>query len=812
MADYETCRAALEDLLRDPINAHTDRNEANTRFQLIDRLFIQCLGWSHVDVDLEEAQGREYADYVFKVGPERQSVLIVEAKREGQYFEVPAGKTGLHYSLASLQRDSEELNNAIRQALGYCQSRGVPFAAVANGHQVVAFLASRSDGVPPLNGQALIFSSLGHMYDHFYELWQALSRPGIESRNLLSLLARDHRPELPPKLSSTISNYPGLKRRNPFQADLQILSELVLEDLENTGELEEHFLRDCYCASGALSQYALTSKHILQARYAALYDTTSPGPPTTPVADRQEISPQLLADSLSRRPILLIGDVGVGKTTFTRYLVKIAAAEQFEHSIAIFLDLGTQATLTESLRDFTLTEIERQLLDTYDIDIHEHAFVRAVYKPELQRFQKGIYAQLLESDPKEYLSHELRRLTELIDRRQDHIMRSLQHVSGSWHRTVVLFIDNCDQRTDSVQQEAFLIAQEIAERWPVTVFLALRPPTFYRSSKQGALTGYHPKAFTVAPPRIDRVIERRLHFALGICSGQIPSSAVSDKTRMELQSLRTLIYLFLESLERDDRLYEFIDNVCAGNVRQALGIVRNFFGSGHVDTQKWLIRLEETGTYYVPPHEFVRAVIYGDSEYYDPERSPLCNLFDLSRPDPREHFLLPMIVAELNAMQGIGTQEGFVEQARIFDLFQRSGFVPEQVHFAVARGIRSNVLEGSGRWVPEDEEQGLPGAVRPTAKGLYHVVRLCHMFTYLDAVVVDTPILDPDLRSEIRNVSHIDERLVRAELFRKYLDNLWLPFSGSASAFSWQDASEDVGREIDRIRDRRPRREVNARV
>ena len=40
----------------------------------------------------------------------------------------------------------------MEQAAGYCQSRGVPYAAVSNGHQFVIFVATRSDGIPPFEG------------------------------------------------------------------------------------------------------------------------------------------------------------------------------------------------------------------------------------------------------------------------------------------------------------------------------------------------------------------------------------------------------------------------------------------------------------------------------------------------------------------------------------------------------------------------------------------------------------------------------------------------------------------------------------
>jgi hypothetical protein len=93
------------------------------------------------------------------------------------------------------------------------------------------------------------------MLEHFLELWQALSKPGIEEKRLLSRLIGDIVPKLPQKLSATLTTYPGVKSRNVFQANLQILSELVIEDILHSNELRKQFLEECYSQSGALSQY-----------------------------------------------------------------------------------------------------------------------------------------------------------------------------------------------------------------------------------------------------------------------------------------------------------------------------------------------------------------------------------------------------------------------------------------------------------------------------------------------------------------------------------------------------------------------------
>ncbi len=153
--DPEEYRSNLENLVNWYASNIAQRNESTTRLQLIDRLFFECLGWSkEEDVILEEPYGGDYADYTF-LAPRR--ILIVEAKREGNYFEVPVGKDKLEYSLRSLMRDFPPLKAAIEQVSGYCQSRGIPFAVVCNGHQLVAFVATRDDGLPPFDSNALVF-------------------------------------------------------------------------------------------------------------------------------------------------------------------------------------------------------------------------------------------------------------------------------------------------------------------------------------------------------------------------------------------------------------------------------------------------------------------------------------------------------------------------------------------------------------------------------------------------------------------------------------------------------------------------------
>jgi hypothetical protein len=91
----------------------------------------------------------------------------------------------------------------------------------------------------------------------------------------------------------------------------------------------------------------------------------------------------------------------------------------------------------------------------------------------------------------------------------------------------------------------------------------------------------------------------------------------------------------LHSFEKNDELNSFVDNLSGGNIRRALDFLNAFIGSGHVNATRILANQQEQGFYMISVHEFMRAVIFGDNEHYDPSTFPIANLFDISTPDAR---------------------------------------------------------------------------------------------------------------------------------------------------------------------------------
>ena len=138
-----------------------------------------------------------------------------------------------------------------------------------------------------------------------------------------------------------------------FKNELKILGDLVLEDIATAPELEEEFLKQCYSTSPMLSEYALVSREILEARYSAL-PSLEAEVSVAPAHGASGVSPDLqtdvLAGSIARRPLILLGDVGVGKSMFIRHFVRVDAREVMERSIVLSIDFGREPALADDFK------------------------------------------------------------------------------------------------------------------------------------------------------------------------------------------------------------------------------------------------------------------------------------------------------------------------------------------------------------------------------------------------------------------------------------------------------------------------------
>ncbi len=781
----------------------TNRNEATTRLHLIDKLLQDCLGWKSIDISAEENYDKTYADYVLSVDGRRFAIL--EAKREGIYFELPLDHDDIEYSIEYLCKDNKQIKEALKQVIQYCNERGTEVGIVSNGWQIIALIATRSDGISPLEGKAIIFDSIEKMETNFIDFYNLLSKEGIQKKRLLHRLIDSASDTLPFKLSEQIVGYPGKQTRNELQTELKILAELVIEDISTNKEIQTNFIRECYIPTGTLTNYALLSKKILMSRYEMLFDEEQKQTAKSISSKNETFGREIIAESISKRPILLIGDVGVGKTMFIKNFIFIAAGEVTRNAITLYIDLGQQANISADIREAILEIIDDQLLKEHKIDIKERNFVRGTYREEIARFKQSYFSDLKKIDDKELDKREINFIDSLVRNKEKHIKTSLEHISRKEKKQILLFLDNADQREESTQQTVFLMAQEFASSWPLAVFVSIRPETYYSSKKRGALKAYHTKSFTILPPDIYDVIKKRLEFALKITKGEMPLNYPAG-LKLETKNLENYINILLYSFDRDKQLIEFIVNICSGDLRFALDLINIFLGSGHVNVSKILKIYEQQGFYQVPIHEFLRAIIFGDNLYYDPNTSPVQNLIDIKSSSKNEHFLLLILLDFIYRSKKTPGTEGYISSSEIFSYLQNCGYREKQVSDAVLLAIKYGLIQGK---IKETNIISIPETLCITTSGAYHFLKLIKLFIYLDAIIVDTPILDDQLRASLQSsiINHdIFNRLENCRKIISYLDSCWNEINENKIAFRWKEYSSVILEDIRSIEERARRK------
>ena len=790
---FDEGKNALKALLKEFQEKTFNWNEAETRFQFIDRLLTNCLGWPRTAIKLEQPHDRQFADYLLG----SPTKIIWEAKKEGTYFELPVNIGGKPIqSLSSIMGVSPKAEKAIKQVHNYCINRGVEFAVICNGIQMIAFLAIRI-GSAPLKGQALVFRDHEYMNTNFAKMWQNLSPEGVEERRLYRLLTTGTSTSVPPKPSSYLFRYPTARYQSDEQSVLQTLSEIIIEDVPKTEDVEANFFRECYCETGALSRYSLLSKKLLASRYAALFSNDKKQPKIKPASKKNsplKITSDIMTEAFAQRPIVLLGDVGVGKTSFIKQLMLLKASNEFQNSINIYIDLGSKAALEKDMKIFIINEITRQLFSKYKVDTSASNFVRGVYDSEVKRFQNSIHGEAYKQDKKKYNEYLLQMLTKFLDDKPTHLQRCIEHLSKARKQQVILILDNSDQRPTDIQQAAFIAAQEFASEWNAIVFIAVRPQTFFQSKRSGAFSAYSHRVFTIAPPRPELVIKKRLEFALSVSEGRV-SSEKMQRITINMNNLSMFLKVLLNSIEENKSIREILANITGGNIRSVVEFIVKFIGSPNVNTKK-IIELKKKGEkYIIPIHEFSKAAILGDLSHYNPDSSMAMNLFGVQYPDEKEHFLATMILEFLNWGESPKDKDNFTTTKDIISEMQSWGFIPQQIEGKLRRLTNKRLIENAERVTFEEKDRvsligDMPFVFRITSVGAYHIKKWVNAFAYLDAMVFDTPIFDNSVLKKIQvelEEFAIIKRLERVEIFRDYLERAWNTSNLSPAYFDWNN-------------------------
>ncbi|MBE1427291.1 hypothetical protein H4684_003983 [Desulfomicrobium macestii] len=780
------------------INSYSDPiNEANTRLKIIDVIIFDVLLWKKSSVDVEKyCRAEGYADYVFYIN--KKPVLVLEAKKSGATFALPVRKfENRPYLFGILASESKSAAAALQQAIGYAATLGARYVAISNGLQwffTVTFVPDQD-----LDQRLVyVFESFDAICSRFSKFCNCFSEAGLMLNAVCSELNDNLKQPAPAKPSSRIHGYPAPASRNIFQNELSYILDYVWQVMsQDEGTIQ--FVEHCYVSPDTHGDVMSLVRNLLEKRKKEDEILRS-----VEVCTIDKL-PHKMAHLPSERPFVVLGEIGRGKSSFLKYLRFVAAKESLSNYIQIELNFLDRPDNAIDIPLFIYEEIYRQLHENYEINIYDNNFVRGVLNLEIKNLTNTLEGKYYEEDDRLYKEFELKKIQEWVSDKHTYLAKVFHHLKRGRLKSIALFLDNLDRRHTDLQETAFLKASAMARDWASMVFICLRPETFYRSQQAGVMDTIAPITFTVGQPDISLVLKRRFAYAKAIAEGSQFESTPSFRAvpgREICLDLPRVAKIF-ESCEFAARkkygIIPVLEAVSNGNIRQLLELARRIISSGHLDTKKIIGKIEESGSYAIPDFEGIKTLLFGDYMHFDAEKSQFINLFDIRHADPSEHFVRLSVLSYLSKIPiDADYYLGYIDESTIYDYLSSLGYSRSVSEYTIRYLAEKNCIR---YFMMNGEKTRYDNRVRITPLGRFHLFSLIHTFQYLDAIIIDTPILDA-ISWDIFSDSDIIKRLLRTEKFLFYLDSKSIYIQDPVLNSEWKEIIETAKKNIKEIRDR----------
>lgn len=727
-------------------NEKSNFNEADTRAKIIDVLFKECLGWEETNIKREEHVESGIVDYVLSyLG---SPMIVIEAKKQGEYFDIPRTMTNRRYVLRGAIESVDNLKSSIEQAKRYCDDIGCKYAAISNGYQFVVFTAI-TIGKNWKDGHCFVFHSFPDIKENFSMLWNMLAYEQVVNKSsLIEYFEKGTRKLSWGKTISSIHYPDQCWARNRLYSYLRPISDFVFSELLDEARAE--VLKQCYVYGRSSNPLTKEMEDYFVDRLPYFADKYK---------IKEIIERELKAGAFEKEYIersfaenssgdikggsllLLLGGIGAGKSTFLLRFFRLVLHEH-ESMLWFYLDFKYAAPNEKEIETFILEKMHDEWERKYSHDL----------KPLLEKYGFSINSV----DKKAYFQ----KLFNLL-----HLLKF----------SITIIVDNVDRHNVAFQEKIFLSSQHLTDFLKTITILAMREETFILSTKVGTFDAYNIPKFHIAAPNFLDMILKRIDFTINIINDKAIAKLLPSLGRAELDEIKKYFIIIKGSLakknEQSRKLVSFIHNVSVGNMREALAMFNNFISSGNTNIDEIFSIYDTTGDYQIAYHQYVKSIMLGEYRYYMQNRSHIMNLFDFDMSISDSHFNMLKTLYYLqernNSRSAVG--RGYVELSELLNVTSAVFIKNEVIKDSLLRLSQSNLVEYDNQSRTDIETASY---VKITPGGRYYLIFLKQEFVYLDSIYIDTPISDMRLLESLKmqaNLTDLERRFERVTLFLNYL-------------------------------------------
>ena len=476
-----------------------------------------------------------------------------------------------------------------------------------------------------------------------------------------------------------------------------------------------------------------------------------------------KLSEKILKNQEAYSLMLLIGNVGSGKTTFTRYFKHVFLEDKHPDLAAkcewVFVNMNSAPVSREEVYAWLKGRIIESIKEAHnDLDFENYDIIKRIFRREISRFDKGI-GSLLRGNELEY-SKELYKILDGAMRNHDtYLSNLLFFIKENFSKIPIIVLDNCDKRNKDEQLLMFEVAQWLRTQYKCIVILPMRDTTYDMYKSEPPLdTVVRDLVFRIDPPDLLKVLQARLDYITRITVQTSSTYVLENGIRVAIRREELVEYfkLIMVTIRKDRWISNLFYRLANKNTRNGIQIFEDFCKSGHMKPNDILAMRVLGDESQVPTYRFENVLLRKNRRFYNGDESNFVNLF---ASDYNDDFPDPFVrVDMLNWLQAVRLKEGPNGDRGLFPALKMEqnlqifGHNIDVIHRELIYLIKKGLVfcENTNGLIDEND------LIKLTIPGSLHLQMLSNV-AYLAACAEDTLFKNTEIMTRISNRLKIHE-------------------------------------------------------
>lgn len=675
-------------------NLEKIKTEQDTRFNVINRMLTDVLGWSHSDIPTEVHVDGGYVDYLLKSGP--RNLLVLEAKKKSFELLNSANKRTFDCSLNS--KILELAQDGIEQARRYCFNSHVSPAVLTNGFQWIFFRGIRIDGLGIEEQKAIVFPNLDAIAEDFVMFYEMMSLEGLSKEFFEIHLSRyeENSPQSSEQFTPAISDgRVHLLTRSALSIDLEPVIKKFFTDMSSSDDPE--MLRECFVESSESRDADSEISKIMERIYSNMTAVKK-----DQLAQLTKQMVQLIKDDPAQKTsevILIVGKTGAGKTTFIdRFFQQALASKLREECVVIRIDMAKfdeGSTTSDRLTRDIIKGIETEL---FEDGLPSGKDIKAIFNREFHRKKKNEWS--MDNDRaqnKKFLEYmEKYSATQPFD----YMIGLLQHGAiANRQKLPCLIFDNADIFSIETQQKIFQYAQSIKQQLShVLLICPITPDSLMGLNNTSIFESYFTKKFFLPVPLMKEILARRIRYIQKKIS-EAKSIAATNNTQksknyflrngfnISIKDLTAFASLLEDNFINQEFVTRLIGKLANFKIRDSLKLLGEIITSPHIDVDSLIlgyIKKSAVGVDHdIKDKHVIRAALACKYEYHlEKQNDFIKNVFSFDASiitSPLMKLRVLQFLSEKYHSAGSHEHRGYVDVKDVQTFFKPLGVRPTTI-------------------------------------------------------------------------------------------------------------------------------------